>query len=81
MCDITPRTVRCYSASGADDRQTVGRANAKISALGEQFSSTPRFIYNRRIAWIEDRNAKPKPFKWTAKAITILENTPAPAVH
>ena len=25
------------------------------------------------IAWIEDRNANPKPFKWTAKADTILE--------
>ena len=24
-------------------------------------------------AWIENRNAKPKPFKWTAKADTILE--------
>jgi transposase len=24
-------------------------------------------------AWIADRNAKPKPFKWTAKAATILE--------
>jgi transposase len=24
-------------------------------------------------AWIADRNAKPKPFKWTAKADTILE--------
>ena len=24
-------------------------------------------------AWIEDRNAKPKPFKWTAKAVTILD--------
>jgi transposase len=24
-------------------------------------------------AWIEDRNAKPKPFKWTAKADAILE--------
>ena len=24
-------------------------------------------------AWIEDRNAKPKPFKWTAKADTILQ--------
>jgi transposase len=24
-------------------------------------------------AWIENRNAKPKPFKWTAKANTILE--------
>ena len=24
-------------------------------------------------AWIDDRNAKPKPFKWTAKADTILE--------
>lgn len=24
-------------------------------------------------AWIENRNAKPKPFKWTAKAGTILE--------
>ena len=23
--------------------------------------------------WIEDRNAKPKPFKWTAKAEIILE--------
>ena len=24
-------------------------------------------------AWIDDRNAKPEPFKWTAKAATILE--------
>ena len=24
-------------------------------------------------AWIADRNARPKPFKWTAKAVTILE--------
>ena len=24
-------------------------------------------------AWIADRNANPKPFKWTAKADTILE--------
>ena len=24
-------------------------------------------------AWIAERNAKPKPFKWTAKADTILE--------
>jgi len=24
-------------------------------------------------AWIADRNAKPKPFKWTAKAATIIE--------
>jgi hypothetical protein len=24
-------------------------------------------------AWIENRNAKPKPFRWTAKADTILE--------
>jgi hypothetical protein len=23
--------------------------------------------------WIADRNAKPRPFKWTAKADTILE--------
>jgi len=27
------------------------------------------------VAWIEDRNANPKPFKWTAKADTILEKT------
>ncbi len=26
-------------------------------------------------AWIAERNAKPKPFKWTAKADTILEKT------
>lgn len=26
-------------------------------------------------AWLADRNAKPKPFKWTAKAATILEKT------
>lgn len=24
-------------------------------------------------AWLNERNAKPKPFKWTAKAVTILE--------
>jgi hypothetical protein len=24
-------------------------------------------------AWIAERNTKPKPFKWTAKAHTILE--------
>ena len=24
-------------------------------------------------AWIAERNTKPKPFKWTAKANTILE--------
>ncbi len=27
------------------------------------------------VAWIDDRNASPKPFKWTAKADMILEKT------
>jgi len=26
--------------------------------------------------WIANRNTKPKPFKWTAKADTILEKNP-----
>ena len=63
-------TLRYYSAIVENNEFLSLALNSALYALG---SAVVALTLGGMQAWIVERNSKPKPFNWTAKADTILE--------